>query len=223
MGDRPINSDVEIGTKEAHIARVVGWSCTCSASRLWSWSILIVAVCVLNAYNVNTILAICSVHFIEYSEPTLYICFKQLFDISTYMSWWVVVPPPPNKNSGYSGGSASRLLSWIFLSLVAVCILNACSVNTIHTICSVFIEYSEPALYIFWKQLFAISTYMSCDFAHCMVSMWCNSCHLVAFDRWHLEWHMYKVSSTWMHFLKLNIVATNFAAIFWKHVFYVIY
>ena len=92
-------------------------------------------------------------------------------------------PPPPNKNPGYSGGSASRLLSWSFLSHVAVCILNAYSVNTIHTICSVFIEYSEPSLYIFWKQLIVISTYMTCDFAHSMVSMWCNSCNLVAFDR----------------------------------------
>ena len=60
-----------------------------------------------------------------------------------------VPPPSPNKNPGYSGGSASRLLSWSFLSHVAVCILNAYSVNTIHTICSVFIEYSEPSLYIF--------------------------------------------------------------------------
>ena len=121
-------------------------------------------------------------------------------------------PPPPNKNPGYSGGSASRLLSWSFLSHVAVCILNAYSVNTIHTICSVFIEYSEPSLYIFRKQLIAISTYMTCDFAHSMVSMWCNSCILVAFDRWHHEWHniMYKVSTTWMHFMKLNSVATNF-------------
>ena len=49
------------------------------------------------------------------------------------------VPPPPNTNPGYSGGSASRLLSWSFLSHVAVCILNAYSGNTIHTICSVFI------------------------------------------------------------------------------------
>ena len=48
-------------------------------------------------------------------------------------------PPPPNKNPGYSGGSASRLLSWRFLSHVAVCILNAYSVNTIYTICSIFI------------------------------------------------------------------------------------
>ena len=49
-------------------------------------------------------------------------------------------PPPPNKNPGYSGGSASRLLSWSFLSHVAVCILNAYSVNTIHTICSVLLN-----------------------------------------------------------------------------------
>ena len=51
---------------------------------------------------------------------------------------------------------------------------------------------------------------MTCDFAHSMVSMWCNSCNLVAFDRWHREWHMYKVSTTWMHFMNVNIVATNF-------------
>ena len=141
------------------------------------------------------------------------------------MPGWVasVGCPPPNKNPGYSGGSASRLLSWSFLSHVAVCILNAHSANTIHTICAVFIEYSEPTLYIFWKQLFAISTYMSCDFAHSMVSMWCNSGNLMAFDRWYLEWHMYNISSTWMHLLKLNIVATNFACNFLETCFLVIY
>ena len=67
---------------------------------------------------------------------------QQFQTCARLMQGWVAsvgCPPPPNKNPGYSGGSASRLLSWSFLSHVAVCILNAYSVNTVYTICSIFI------------------------------------------------------------------------------------
>ena len=74
--------------------------------------------------------------------------------------------------------------------------------NTVNRLCIFFLKTVN--------RHFNIQLYMTCDCAHSMVSMWCNSCNLVAFDRWHREWHMYKVSSTWMHFMKLNIVATNF-------------
>ena len=54
------------------------------------------------------------------------------------------VPPPPNKNPGYSGGPASRLLSWSFLNHVAVCILNAYSVNTIYNLLNIYlIEWTD--------------------------------------------------------------------------------
>ena len=55
-----------------------------------------------------------------------------------------------------------------------------------HTLCSVH-WYCEPTSEYFLKQLFAISTYMSCVIAHSMIIMSCNSSNLMAFDRRHLE------------------------------------
>ena len=56
--------------------------------------------------------------------------------------------PPPNKNPGYSGGSASRLLSWSFLSHVAVCILNAYSVNTVYGPFLLKLPYYHQKMYL---------------------------------------------------------------------------
>ena len=127
------------------------------------------------------------------------------------------VPPPTQQKSW--------LLRWLSTPIIKLELSESCcsmytkcmqcQYHTYNLLSIYWIQWTD-FLY-FWKQLFAISTYMTCDFANSMVSMWCTSCILVAFDRWHLDWHnyfMYKVSSTWMHFLKLYIVATNFACDF---------
>ena len=64
---------------------------------------------------------------------------------------------------------------------------NAFSVYTTHTHSAQYIEYCEPISEYFFKQLFAISTYVSCVIAHSMIIMSCNSSNLMAFDRGHLE------------------------------------
>ena len=120
------------------------------------------------------------------------------------------VPPPTQQKSW--------LLRWLSKPIIKLELSESCcSMYTkciqcqYHTHNLLSIYWIQWTVFVyFWKLLIAISTYMTCDFAHSMVNMWCNSCILVAFYRWHSEWHMYKVSTTWMHFMKLNIVATNF-------------
>ena len=136
--------------------------------------------------------------------------FKRVHD------WWKAgwrrsgAPPPTQQKSW--------LLRWLSKPIIKLELSESCcSMYTkciqcqyhTHNLLSIYWIQWTVIVY-FWKLLIAISTYMTCDFAHSMVNMWCNSCILVAFYRWHSEWHMYKVSTTWMHFMKLNIVATNF-------------
>ena len=121
------------------------------------------------------------------------------------------VPPPPTK---------IRLLRWLSKPIIKLELSESCcGMYTkciqcqyhIYNLLNIYLIQWTDFVYFLKTVKYSPFQHMSCDFAHGMVSMWCNRCNLVAFDRWHLEWHIYTVSSTWMHFLKFNIVATNFA------------
>ena len=60
--------------------------------------------------------------------------------------------------------------------------MHSLSIPHTHTHSAQYIEYCEPISEYFLKQLFAISTYMSCVIAHSMIIMSCNSNNLMAFS-----------------------------------------